>query len=130
MFTLRTLGGIGLIAAGASWLWLTPVFASRGDTSGFLWAITTGLSLLTVLGFCIATWGLFARWGWWEQAALASAAVGIIAVVAYLIAAFSGGEAPFAAVFEAVVHLLMVAIVAALLLVPSLERWVSHQVMG
>ena len=130
MFTLRTLGGIGLNAAGASWLWLTPGFASRGDTSGFLWSITTWLSLLTVLGFCIATWGRFARWGWWEQAALASAALGLIAVVVYLAAAFTGGEAPFAAVFEAAVHVLMVAIVAGLLLVPSLERWVSHQVMG
>lgn len=130
MFTLRTLGGIGLIAAGASWLWLTPGFASRGDTSGSMWAVTTWLSLLTVLGFCIAAWGLFARWGWWEQAALASAALGLIAVVSYLIAAFSGGEAPFAAVFEAVVHVLMVGVVAGLLLVPSLERWVDHQVMG
>ena len=55
MFTLRTLGGIALIAAGASWLWLTPAFASRGDTTGFMWSITTGLSFLTILGFGLAT---------------------------------------------------------------------------
>ena len=80
MFTLRTLGGIALLMAGSSWLWITPTFATRGvNTSGIWWNITMVLALLTVLGFLVATWGLFARWSWWENAALASAALGLVA---------------------------------------------------
>ncbi|MEA5455169.1 hypothetical protein SPF06_10595 [Sinomonas sp. JGH33] len=131
MFTLRTLGGIALLLAGSSWLWLTPTFATRGvGTSGALWGLTMVLSLVTVLGFCAATWALFARWGWWEYAALGSAGLGLITVVPYWFAAVNGGETVGTTAWNAFVHLLMVGVVAALLLVPPLERWVDHQVMG
>ncbi|WP_455834322.1 hypothetical protein [Pseudarthrobacter siccitolerans] len=131
MFTLRTLGGIALLMAGSSWLWITPTFATRGvNTSGALWGIIMILSLLTVLGFCIATWGLFARWSWWEYAALGSAGLGLIVLVPYWIAAVGGGETVGTTAWNVFVHVLMVGIVAVLLLVPQLERWVDHQVMG
>jgi hypothetical protein len=131
MFTLRTLGGIALLMAGSSWLWLTPTFATRDqDTSGILWNITMVLSLLTVLSFCVATWGLFARWNWWEYAALASAGLGLLALLPYWSAAIGAGETIGTTAWNAFVHVLMVALVAALLLVPPLERWVDQQVMG
>ena len=86
MFTLRNIGGIALLLAGTTWLWLTPAFAGRGvSTSGSMWTATRVLSLLTIAMFCVATWGLFARHGWWEAAALGSAGLGLIAVVAYLV---------------------------------------------
>ena len=88
MFTLRTLGGLALLMAGSSWLWLTPAFATKGvRTSGSLWNLTMALCLLTILGFCIATWALFARWNWWEYAALASAGLGLVSLVPYWFAA-------------------------------------------
>ncbi|CAH0129321.1 hypothetical protein SRABI83_00199 [Arthrobacter sp. Bi83] len=131
MFTLRTLGGIALLLAGSSWLWLTPTFATRGqDTSGALWNITMVLSLVTILGFCIATWGLFARWSWWEYAALISAALGLLVLLPYWFAAVGSGETIGTTAWNAFVHVMMVALVAALLLVPPLERWVDQQVMG
>ncbi|WP_142132932.1 hypothetical protein [Arthrobacter sp. SLBN-83] len=131
MFTLRTLGGIALLMAGSSWLWLTPTFASKGvNTSGVWWAVTMVLSLLTVLGFLVATWGLFARWSWWEYAALASAALGLITLVPFWVAATGGGETVGTTTWNVFVHVLMVAGVAVLLLVPPLERWVNQQVMG
>jgi hypothetical protein len=131
MFTLRTLGGIALLMAGSSWLWLTPTFATRGvDTSGVLWSITMVLSLLTILGFCVATWGLFARWGWWEYAALVSAGLGLVTLLPYWFAAVGSGETGGTATWNAFVHVLMVGLMAALLVVPQLERWVDHQVMG
>jgi hypothetical protein len=41
MFTIRNLGGIALLLAGSTWLWLTPEFAGRGvPTSGALWFVT------------------------------------------------------------------------------------------
>ena len=130
MFTIRNLGGVALLLAGTTWLWLTPAFASRGiSTSGALWTTTRALCLLTLVGFAAATWGLFARHSWWEQAALASAALGAIALVIYWFAASRGGEPTGTAAWNVVVHLVMVAGVFTLLLVPSLERWVSQQVM-
>ena len=131
MFTIRNLGGISLLLAGTTWLWLTPAFAGRSvSTSGFLWALTRVLSLLTVAAFCVATWGLFARQSWWEAVAIGSAVLGLITLLPYWLAAQGGGEAAGAAAWNAFVHVLMVAGVLALLLVPQLERWVDHHVMS
>lgn len=131
MFTLRTLGGVALFLAGSSWLWITPMFASRGvAASGILWGLTFVLSMVTVCGFLVATWALFAKWSWWEYAALGSAALGLIALVPYCFAALGGGETVGTTAWNAFVHLLMVGIVGVLLLVPPLERWVNDQVMG
>ena len=93
MFTIRNLGGVSLLLMGSTWLWLTPAFAGRGvSTSGVLWAMTRVLCLLTVVGFCVATWALFARYPWWELAAKGSAAVGAVTLVLYWLAAARGGE--------------------------------------
>jgi len=130
MFTIRNLGGIALLLAGSTWLWLTPAFASRGvTTTGTVWAITRALCLLTVAAFSVATWGLFAHHGWWEVAALGSAALGLLALIPYWFAAHDGGEAAGTTTWNAFVHVLMVAGVFTLLLVPTLERWVDHHVM-
>ena len=93
MFTIRDLGGIALLLAGSTWMWLTPAFAGRGvTTSGVLWTVTRTLCLLTVVAFCVATWGLFTRQAWWEAVALASAVLGLIALIPYWLAAQAGGE--------------------------------------
>jgi hypothetical protein len=131
MFSIRNLGGVALLLTGSTWLWLTPTFASRGvSTSGLLWTITRGLCLLTVAGFGAATWGLFARHTWWEAVALSSAVLGLVALIPYFAAAHAGGESAGAASWNAFVHVLMVAGVFALLVVPQLEGWVDRQVMG
>jgi hypothetical protein len=131
MFTIRNLGGVSLFLAGSTWLWLTPAFASRGvSTTGVLWAITRVLCLLTVAAFCLATWGLFSRGAWWEAMALGSAAVGLVALVPYWMAALGGGETVETVIWNAFVHVVMVAGVFSLLVAPQLERWVNHHVMG
>jgi hypothetical protein len=130
MFTIRSLGGISLFLAGTTWLWLTPAFAARGvSTSGAAWAITGVLCLLTIATFCVATWGLFARHSWWEAVALGSAALGLVALIPYWVAAHGGGEATGAVTWNTFTHVLMIAGVFALLLVPQLEHWVDRHVM-
>src|SRR3954468_9452631 len=110
MFTIRNLGGVALLLAGTTWLWLTPAFASRGvSTSGVLWACTRVLCLVTVAGFSVATWGLFTRHSWWEPAALGSAVVGLLALLPYWVAARGGGEPAGTSSWNAFVHVLMVA---------------------
>lgn len=130
VFTIRNLGGVALFLAGSTWLWLTPAFASRGvSTSGWLWATTRVLSLLTLALFCVATWALFARHDWWEAVALGAAALGLVAVTTFAFAARGGGETTGAVAWNVFVHVLMVAGVAVLLLVPQLEQWVDRHVM-
>ena len=131
VFTIRNLGGVALLLAGSTWLWLTPEFASRGvSTSGALWGVTRVLCLITIVGFCAATWGLFGRHAWWEPVALGSAALGLIALILYWFAAARGGEAVGSTVWNVFVHVIILAGIAVLLLIPQLERWVNDHVMN
>jgi uncharacterized membrane protein YuzA (DUF378 family) len=129
MFTIRNLGGVSLFLFGTTFLWLTPAFASRGvRTDGVWWAATQILALLTVAGFTVATWGLFHQDAWWEPVALGSALVGLTSLVPYWIAAARTGEtSPW---FNVAIHVVGVAGVVALLVVPQLEHWVNEHVMG
>lgn len=131
MFTIRNLGGVALLLMGSTWLWLTPEFAGRGvSTAGQLWAVTRLFCLLTVAGFSIATWALFARHSWWETAALGSAVLGVLALLTFSVTATRGGESAGAVTWNVFVHVLMLTGMLALLLVPSLERWVDNHVMS
>jgi hypothetical protein len=130
MFTIRNVGGISLLLAGSTWLWLTPAFAGRGvSTTSVMWAITRVLCLLTITVFCVATWGMFARRDWWEALAVASAVLGLVTLIPYWVAAHNGGEPLGNVTWNSFVHVLIVAGVLALLLVPQLEHWVSQHVM-
>ena len=80
MFTIRNIGGVALFLFGTTYLWITPMFASEGiSTRGVLWSITNVLAFLTLIGFTIATWGLFKKAGWWDNVAIASAVLGLVA---------------------------------------------------
>ena len=131
MFTLRNIGGVALFLAGTTWMWLTPAFAAQGvRTSGVLWDVTRILCFATIVVFSAATWGLFARDGWWEPTAVAAAALGLVTLVPYWLAAIDGGETTGAVGFNAVIHVLMAGGVLVLLLVPTWEHWVSRHVMS
>jgi hypothetical protein len=125
------MGGVALLLAGSTWLCLTPAFAGRDvSTTGSLWSVTRVLCLLTIAGFCIATAGLFARQPWWEWVALGSAALGLVALVPYWIAARQGGEPAGTSAWNVFVHVVMLIGIFVLLLVPRLEQWVDRHVMS
>ena len=129
MFTIRNLGGVALFLFGTTYLWLTPMFASRGiSTKGLWWSVTQVLALGTLLGFTIATWGLFRRSSWWDGVAIASAALGLMVLIPYWIAAQSSGETtPW---FNVLIHAVGAIGVLVLLTVPSLASWVDGHVMA
>lgn len=129
MFTIRNVGGVSLFLFGTTFLWLTPEFVTAGlKNTGWLWSTTRVLALVTLLGFTVATWGLFQRASWWEMAAIASAVLGTIALIPYWLAAHQSGETtPW---FNVLVLALGSAGVLVLLLVPPLERWVDSHVMS
>jgi hypothetical protein len=66
--------------------------------------------------------------GWWEGAAVSAAALGVLVLVPYWIAADRAGETTPA--FNVAIHALGDAGVLLLLLVPTLESWVDGHVMG
>jgi hypothetical protein len=129
MFTIRNIGGVALFLFGTTYLWITPMFASEGiSTRGVLWSITNVLAFLTLIGFTIATWGLFKKAGWWDNVAIASAVLGLVALIPFWIAAHNSGEvAPW---FTVLIHVIGVAGVFVLLLIPPLKNWVNGHVMA
>lgn len=129
MFTIRNLGGVALFLFGTTFLWLTPSFASQGvPTKGVAWSITQVLVLVTLALFSTATWGLFTKGGWWEPVAIVAAVVGLAVLIPYWLAASHAGEVDPG--FNALVHALGSVGVLVLLLVPTLERWVSGHVVA
>jgi hypothetical protein len=127
MFSIRKVGGISLFLFGTTFLWLTPMFAAPDvDTSGVAWAAVGILAAVTTIGFTVATLGLFRRASWWESLAAASAAIGLVTLLPYWIAAASSGVANV--VFDVVIHVVGIAGVVVLLRVPRLEHWVHGHV--
>ena len=127
MLSIRKVGGISLFLFGTTFLWLTPMFAAPDvDTSGVAWAAVGILAAVTIIGFTVATLGLFRRASWWESLAAASAAIGLVTLLPYWVAAASSGVANV--VFDVVIHVVGIAGVLVLLRVPQLEHWVHGQV--
>lgn len=129
MFTIRNIGGVALFLFGTTFAWITPEFVTAGlKNTGPLWSSVRILALTTAAGFTVATWGLFQRAPWWENAGIASAVLGAVALVPYWVAAHRAGETtPW---FTVLLLALGSASVLVLLLVPSLERWVDSHVMS
>ena len=127
MFTIRNWGGVALFLFGTTYLWLTPMFASQGiPTRGIWWSITQVLAFGTLLGFTIATGGLFKKSSWWDGVAIASAVVGLVVLIPYWIAAHGSGETtPW---FNVLIHAVGAVGVLVLLTVPVLASWVDGHV--
>ena len=127
MFTIRNLGAASLFLFGTTFLWLTPAFVSKGlSTDGPMWSATNVLALVTIAGFSIATLGLLRRATWWEASAIASTVIGVVTLLAYAVASRDLSEPGKA--MNVFVHVVGTVGVSVLLLVPTLERWVSEQV--
>jgi hypothetical protein len=86
------------------------------------------LAILTLIGFSVATWGLFKKVEWWDTLAIASAVLGLVALIPFWIAAHNSGEVtPW---FTVLIHVIGAAGVLLLLLVPPLHNWVNGHVMA
>jgi hypothetical protein len=127
MFSIRNVGGVSLFLFGTTFLWLTPVYAAGDiDTSGAVWGMTGVLATVTMIGFTVATWGLFRRTGWWELVASVSAIAGLVTLVPYWVTADSSGVTNPA--FDVLIHALGSIGVLILLRVRKLEHWVHGHV--
>jgi hypothetical protein len=100
--------------------------AADVDTGGAAWAAVAFLSSVTIIGFTVATWGLFKRTDWWEPLGVACAVAGLATLVPYWVAAAGSGVANPG--FDLVIHAAGSFGVVLLLRLPRLERWVHGHV--
>ncbi len=130
MFSIRNIGGVALFLFGTTFLWLMPFDAApKGtNTTGAAWVMTGVLAAAVIIGFTVATWGLFRRATWWENLATISAIVGLVTLAPYWVAADASGVSNPA--FLVVIEALGSVGVLLLLHVPKLEHWVSRHVLA
>jgi hypothetical protein len=127
VFSIRNVGGVSLFLFGTTFLWLTPMFAAADvDTAGAAWTAVALLASVTIIGFTVATWGIFKRTDWWEPLSVACAVAGLVTLVPYWMAADASGVAN--PVFDVVIHAAGSFGVLLLLRLPRLERWVHGHV--
>ena len=111
---------------------MTGSFVGRTPApTGTLWSVVNILALATVVGFAITAWGVYKQTSWWETAAIASAVVGLIAVVPYVMAISGEGELSDAGVVLNIgLHIICSLIVIAVAVVPVVRDWFAQRWRG
>jgi hypothetical protein len=126
MFTFKNIVAIGLFLFGTTFLWMTASFTGKTPPpEGSLWTIENILALVAVIGFSAAAWGVFKDLALWEPVAVASATVGLIAVIPYIVGLtqIDVGFADLGVQINLAMHVLGSAAVLALVLVPAANEW-------
>ena len=83
---MRTFAAIAMFLFGTTFLWLTASFAGRpSPPTGTVWTLVNVLALCAVAGFSVGAWGLYRDHSWWQTVAVASALVGMAAVVPFVL---------------------------------------------
>ena len=128
MFTLRNIFAVGLFLFGTTFLWMTASFTGKTPPpSGPAWSVEMVLATVAVVGFSVAAWGVFKDQPWWELVAVISAAVGLLAVVPYMIGLSEiGGVTDSGVEINLGMHVIGSALVIALVYVPSAHEWLTR----
>jgi hypothetical protein len=130
MLTFKNWVALGFLVFGSTFLWMTRDFlANPRDASGTVWSVVQVLVLVAILGFTVAAWVVFKEASWWEPVALASAVVGLAALVPYLIGIRQVGDAGDAGVqMNVAIHAVGIAAVFAVVLVPLVHDWIEKRI--
>lgn len=126
LFTFKNMAAVALFVFGTTFLWMTASFAGRKTPpSGPAWAVEQILALVAVAGFAAAAWGIFKGQVWWDVVAAASALVGLIAVIPYLIGLtqLEAGFSDAGVQINIAMHVLGSAAVLSLVFVPAVNQW-------
>ena len=130
MFEFKNWVAIGLFLFGSTFLWMTRDFlADRRMGTGIVWSIVQVLVFVAIAGFAVAAWGVFKEASWWEPSALASAIVGVVALIAYGVGIVQVGDQGDAGVqINIAVHVLGLAAVLAIVLLPTVHTWIDKRI--
>jgi hypothetical protein len=130
MFSFKNWVALGLFLFGSTFLWMTRDFlANPREGTGALWSVVQVLVLVAIVGFTVAAWGLFKEASWWEPVAVASAIVGLAALVPYAIGVRQVGDAGDAGVqLNIAIHAVGIAAVFVVALVPVVHEWIARRI--
>jgi hypothetical protein len=129
MLTFKNVVALGLFLFGTTFLWLTRDFlANPREGTGTLWSTIQVLSLVAIVGFAVAAWLVF-REAFWEPVAIASAVVGLAALVPYVVGVQQVGDAGDPGVqINIAIHAIGVASVFVVALVPTAHEWLANRI--
>ena len=130
MWTFKNLAAVGLLLFGSTFLWMTPAFAGRTlPPTGMAWTVVNVLALAAVAGFTIAAWAVFKQYPWWGPVTLASAIVGLVSVIPFVVGLLQirVGFADLGVQINLWMHLLGSVAAIAVVLLPNVHTWVVHR---
>ena len=129
MLTFKNIVAGGLFLFGTTFLWMTASFAGKTPPpEGAAWTLENVLTIVAIVGFSAAAWGVYEDLAWWEAAAAASALVGLVAVVPYVVGVSGiGGFDDSGVQINLAMHVLGSAAVLAMVVVPWAHEWVAHR---
>lgn len=130
MFSFKNWVALGLFLFGSTFLWMTRDFlANPREGTGALWSVVQVLVLVAIVGFTVAAGVLFKEASWWEPVAIASAVVGLAALVPYVIGVRQVGDAGDAGVqMNIAIHAVGIAAVFVVVLVPFVHDWITKRI--
>jgi hypothetical protein len=130
MFTFKNMVAVGLFIFGTTFLWMTKDFlANPREGTGALWFVVQLLVSVSIIGFAAAGWAVFKDASWWEPIALASSALGLAALVPYVIGVVQLGDQSDAGVqMNIAIHAFGIAAVFAIVLVPVVHDWLIRRI--
>jgi hypothetical protein len=131
MFTFKNLAAMGLFLFGTTFLWMTASFAGqKTPPTGSAWSVEQILALVAIVGFSFSAWGVFKGQSWWETAATASAIVGVLAVIPYMIGLtqLDAGFSDSGVQINIAMHVVGSALVLGLVLLPAAHEWFTERI--
>jgi hypothetical protein len=123
----RAVVAIVVFLFGTTFLWLTPAFVGSGaKVEGTLWTVVQIVSLLSIVGFGVAAYGVWRDALPWEPTAIGSAVIGLVAVGAYALAVRDVSGAANV-VPNLVIHAGGSLVVLLVLLLPATHTWLIER---
>ena len=125
----RAFLAVSLFLFGSTFLWMTAAMSGKTPPPvGTAWTGTNLLAYAAILLFTVAAWGVFKEYSWWPGAVVASGAVGLVAVVSFVLAQrqLDTGLGDGGVQINLWMHLLGSAGVMALVLLAPLHGWVTR----
>ena len=130
MFSFKNWVALGLFLFGTTFLWMTRDFlADPREGAGAVWSVIQVLVFIAIAGFAVAAWVVFKEASWWEPVAVASAIVGMAALVPYVIGVRQVGDAGDAGVqMNIAIHAVGIAAVVVIAMVPVVHDWIARRI--
>ena len=129
MFSFRNVSAVAFLLFGTTFLWMTASFAGRQPPpKGTLWTMVNLLTVAAIASFTVAAWAVWKQTTWWEVVAVASAVVGLVSVVPYVIAIDGEGQLSDQGVALNIgIHAFGSLAVLAVALVPGIHHWFTQR---